>query len=562
MKTTIGEFILGRLKAIGIEEIIGVPGDFNLSFLEQIRDEAGIRFVGACNELNAAYAADGYARQRGVGALLTTYGVGELSAVNGIAGSRAEHVPVVSLAGAPPQYATEYNWLMHHSLADGDYDNMLESIAPFTEVAVRVSPMNVVEEIDRALHTCLREKRPVHIQIPSDITHLTIEVPDTPFSTQLPGSDEERLDAAVKAVTARLAEAKDPILLVDQDTDRHGFTEFFRQLVGRIQLPYSQLTSGKAILPEQHPLFLGTYNGAASAPGVKDRVENSDFLITTNPRFIEVNSGSFTHQLPEKAIINFGDQHVNVGGEYFVGINTLELLERLVAELPAKEAAAAQLDDAAAPAGIVPSAQPADAPLTQEHLWPRMAQFIREGDTVIAEAGTSNIGLGPQKLADGVKYINSPIWGSIGFTLPALLGSQLAAPERRHILFIGDGSFQLTAQELSTILRQELKPIIVLINNKGYTIERFILGMEDEYNDIQDWSYNQLPKIFKRDTTMISYSASTFGELEEALAAIDASNEGAFLELHLDPFDAPKGLQTFGPLTAEFDFGPRGPRNP
>ena len=547
MKTTIGQFILSRLKAIGIEEIVGVPGDFNLSFLEQIRDEEGIRFVGACNELNAAYAADGYARQRGVGALLTTYGVGELSAINGIAGSRAEHVPVVSLAGAPPQYATEYRWQMHHSLADGDYDNMLESIAPFTEVAVRVSPMNVVEEVDRALHTCLREKRPVHIQIPSDITHLTIDVPDAPFSTQLPGSDQERLDAAVTAVSSRLTAAKDPILLVDQDTDRHGFTEYFRQLVDRLQLPYSQLTSGKAILSERHPLFLGTYNGAASAPGVRERIETSDFLITTNPRFIEVNSGSFTHQLPEKAIVNFGDQHVNVGGEYFVGINTMELLERLVAELPEKTAAAA-------PA--------ADAPLTQEHLWPRMAQFIREGDTVIAEAGTSNIGLGPQALPDNVKYINSPIWGSIGFTLPALLGSQLAAPKRRHLLFIGDGSFQLTAQELSTILREELNPIIVLINNHGYTIERFILGMEDEYNDIQNWSYSQLPQVFKPDTTMQSYTAATFGELDAALAAIEASDTGAFLELHLDPFDAPKGLQTFGPLTAEFDFGPRGPRNP
>lgn len=557
MKTTVGEFILGRLKAIGITEIIGVPGDFNLSFLEQIRDEEGIRFIGACNELNAAYAADGYSRQRGIGCLLTTYGVGELSAVNGIAGARAEHVPVVSLAGAPPLYATEYNWLMHHSLADGDYDNMLESIAPFTEVAIRVTPMNVVEELDRALHTCLREKRPVHIQIPSDITHLTIEVPDAPFSTQLPGSDAERLDAAVAKVLERLTAAKDPILLVDQDTNRHGFTEFFQQLVEKFSLPYSAMTSGKAILSEQHPLFVGTYNGKASAPGVQERVENSDFLITTNPRFIEVNSGSFTHQLPEEAIVNFGDQHVNVGGEYFVGINTLELLERLVAEVPAREV---ELPAAASTPAFEPQA---DAPLTQARVWPQFVDFINEGDCVIAEAGTSNIGLGPQRMPEGVQYINSPIWGSIGFTLPALLGSQLAAPERRHILFIGDGSFQLTAQELSTIVRQDLKPIIVLVNNKGYTIERFILGMEDEYNDIQNWSYNQLPKVFKADTTMESYSASTEGELAAALADINAHPErGAFLEIHLDPFDAPKGLQAFGPLTAEFDFGPRGPRNP
>ncbi|MDO5032554.1 alpha-keto acid decarboxylase family protein [Corynebacterium sp.] len=556
MQTTVGEFIIDRLKAIGITEIIGVPGDFNLSFLEQIDEAEGIRFVGACNELNAAYAADGYARQRGVGCLLTTYGVGELSALNGIAGARAEHVPLVSLAGAPPQYATEFRWNLHHSLADGNFANMLDSMAPFTEVATRVSPMNVVEEFDRALHTCLREKRPVHIQIPSDITHLSIEVPDEPFSTALATSDKERLEAAAEYVLERLAEAKDPIVLVDQDTTRHGFTEYFRQIIDKAQLPYSQLTSGKAILSERDPLFLGTYNGAASAPGVQERIENSDFLITTNPRFIEVNSGSFTHDLDNARIYNFGDQHLNADGTVFVGINTVELLEILAQRVPEREKAGGE--------PFVPEAfeiQP-EAALTQARIWPQMLEFIREDDVVIAEAGTSNIGLGPQRMPEGVQYINSTIWGSIGFTLPCVLGSQLANPERRHVLFIGDGSFQLTAQELSTILRQEIKPIIVLVNNDGYTIERFILGMEQEYNEIQQWKYAELPKVFMPDTTMESYVAGTEGELASALKDIAAHPErGAFLEVRLDPMDAPAGLQAFGPETAEFDFGPRGPRN-
>ncbi len=554
--TTVGKFILDRLHAIGIEEIIGVPGDFNLSFLEQVEEHEGIRFVGTCNELNAAYAADGYARQRGVGALLTTYGVGELSALNGIAGARCEHVPVVSLAGAPPQYATEHRWQLHHTLADGNYDNMLDSISHFTAAAVRLSVMNVVDEIDRTLRLCLREKRPVHIQIPSDITHLEIQVPDVPFDTSLATSDRERLAAAADTVLEYLTTARNPVLLVDQDTDRHGFTAQFRAIIDRFQLPYSQLTSGKAILPERHPLFLGTYNGAASAPGVQERVESSDCLITTNPRFIEVNSGSFTHALPESSIINFGDQHVSVRGEYFVGINTLELLDVLLERLPHRD----PQDGPEFPTPTVPDIRP-EAPLTQDRLWPRMVGFMREGDVVIAEAGTSNIGLGPQPLPEGAQYINSPIWGSIGFTLPALLGSQLAAPGRRHLLFIGDGSFQLTAQELSTILREDLAPIIFLVNNRGYTIERYILGMDRQYNDIQGWDYGALPAVFRADTTMASYSARTEGELEDILTELADAPHGAFVELHLDPFDAPQGLRSFGPLTAEFDFGPRGPRN-
>lgn len=558
MQITIGDFLINRLKQIGITEIIGVPGDFNLSFLEQVEEADGIRFIGTCNELNAAYAVDGYARSRGVGALLTTYGVGELSALNGIAGAAAEHVPMVSLAGSPPLYATEDRYDLHHTMADGNFRNMLDSIGQFTAAAVRLTPMNALVEIDRVLHTCLREKRPVHIQLPSDITHLCIEVPDAPFDTTLPPSDPERLEAAASRVLELFDAAHHPVILADQDASRHSFVPALQAFAEKTGTPYAHLSSGKGVLNEQHPLFLGTYNGAASTPEVKKAIEEADFLITTTPRFIEVNSGGFTHNLPLDAL-DFGDQHVSIGKEHFLGITVLELLDLLVERVAPVERK--QEVEEKAVAGTKWEVREAE-PLTQARMWPRMARFLREDDVVIAEAGTSNIGLGPHRLPTGTRYINSGIWGSIGFTLPATLGSQLAEPDRRHILFIGDGSFQMTAQELSTILREDLQPIIVLVNNRGYTIERFILGMDSAYNDVQNWSFADLPRVFQPETTMVSYQATTEGELEEALAQIEASDAGAFLEVHLDPYDAPAGLQSFGPMTADFDFGPRGPRNP
>ncbi|SJM53724.1 alpha-keto acid decarboxylase family protein [Gulosibacter sp. 10] len=558
MRITIGEFLLTRLAQAGITEVIGVPGDFNLNLLEQIDEFDGIRFVGTCNELNAAYAVDGYARSRGLGALMTTYGVGELSALNGIAGAAAEHVPMISIAGAPPLYATEGRYDLHHTMADGDFTNMLASVGQFTAAAVRITPANAAEEIDRALHTALREKRPVHIQVPSDISHLTIEAPEAPFdpAASIASSDPERLESAVSRVLELFEAAERPALLVDLDADRHGFAAKLQAFAEKTGTRYAQLNSGKAILDERHPLFLGTYNGAASAPGVREAIEEADFLLTTTPRLIEGNSGGFSAKLPREATVDFGDQHVGIHGVDYIGIDVLELLDVLLERAP--ERAGAAPEPAAEPE---PWRADRDAPLTQARLWPRFGRFFREEDVVIAEAGTSNIGLGTQTLPAGVKYINSAIWGSIGYTLPALLGSQLAARERRHILFIGDGSFQLTAQELSTILREDLAPIIVLVNNRGYTIERWILGMRSEYNDVADWDYGALPKVFRPDTSMVSYSARTEGELEEALAAIESSSEGAFLELHLDPEDAPAGLQGFGPMTADFDYGPRGPRN-
>lgn len=566
MRVTIGDFLLTRLKDIGITEVIGVPGDFNLNLIEQIDETDDLRFVGTCNELNASYAADGYARSRGASALLTTYGVGELSALNGIAGSAAEHVPVISIAGAPPLFATEGRYDLHHTMADGNFRNMLDSIGEFTAAAVRITPMNAVEEIDRALHTCLREKRPVHIQLPSDISHLTIDAPETAFDPALPASDPERLESALERILELFRAAHRPAILADLDADRHGFVPLLQEFAEKTGTPYAHLSSGKGLLDEQSPLFLGVYNGQGSAPEVREAVETSDFLVTTTPRFIEANSGAFTHNLPAGATIDVGDQHVSIHGEHYVGITVLELLQELVERVDTDPAAAAT-PATAATASTAPAATPdwevlPDAPLSQERIWPRFARFFRTDDVVITEAGTSTIGLGPHPLPSGVKYINSSIWGSIGFTLPALLGSQLAAPERRHLLFIGDGSFQLTAQELSTILREDLAPVIVLVNNRGYTIERLILGMNSAYNDIAAWNYGQLPAVFRPDTTMVSYSASTEGELEKALDDIEKSPHGAFLEIHLDPEDAPAGLKSFGPMTAEFDYGPRGPRNP
>lgn len=557
MRMTIGDFLVRRLKEIGITEVIGVPGDFNLNWLEQIEAADGIRFVGSTNELNAAYAADGYSRARGVSCLLTTYGVGELSALNGLAGAACEHIPLVSIAGAPPLFATEKRWLLHHTLADGNFGNMLDSLRPFTALAERITPMNAVDEIDRALRTCLREKRPVHLQLPSDISHLSINVPDEPLDTSLEPSDPVQLEAVLERLVQEFVAAENPVLLVDQDAQRHGFLDLFAQLVDKIQLPYAQMASGKALLSEQHPLFLGTYNGKASWPGVRERVEGSDFLLTCTPRFIEVNSGSFSHELHEENIVDFGDQHVNIYGEHIVGLDTTEVLAGLVERLPAADGPL----DATAVAAPEPFEVQAGTELTQARLWPQVREFIRPGDTVIAEAGTSNIGLGPQRMPENVRYINSAIWGSIGYTLPALLGSQMADADTRHLLFIGDGSFQLTAQELSTILREKQKPIIVLLNNRGYTIERYILGMDREYNDIADWAYHKLPEVFVPGTEMVSYTARTEDELADAFTAINNSAKGAFLEIHLDPEDAPAGLQAFGPMTAEFDYGPRGPRN-
>lgn len=555
MKMTIGDFLFLRLKQMGIAHIFGVPGDFNLQLLEQLADCEGLAFVGNCNELNAAYAADGYARMNGVSALLTTYGVGDLSAVCGIAGACAEHVPVVFLSGTPPLQAMEGRLRVHHSLAEGNFDNVRNCLKEFTVANTRLTPYNAVEELDRALLACWREKMPVYIQVPSNITYLEVEVPEERLSLALPASDHERLESAAVRIARLIAQAKKPALLVDMDADRSAITEGLAALVKKCRMPYAAFRTGKALLSETHPLFKGVFNGKASTPGVNEMVQASDCLIATAPCFMEASPMVAPGQLPVEADVYIRGFSVTVQGEVYEGVTASELLARLIELVEAKPAAAIS--------PVNPTALPAmqaGRALTHEYLWRRMEGFFREADIVIAENGTSNIALTDVRLPESSSYISQNIWGSIGYTLPALLGAQMAQPARRSVLFIGDGSLQLTVQELSTILRQKLKPIIFVLNNSGYTIERYIWGMNAEFNEIVDWQYTQLPGVFMPEAQVFTATVRTEDELESVLAQAESADTACFIELCLDAFDAPQGLKSFGPMIAEMDYGPRGPQ--
>jgi TPP-dependent 2-oxoacid decarboxylase len=555
MKMTIGSFLFLRLRQAGIEHVFGVPGDFNLQLLEQIKEVKGIDFVGTCNELNASYAADGYARTKGIGALLITYGVGDLSAVCGIAGSRAEHIPVIFISGVPPLYAMESRLRLHHSLAEGNFDNVMNCLKEFTAVNTRLSPGNAVEEIDRAIHRCWREKKPAYIQIPSNISYLVIDVPDKKLELKLPASDPERLESAARHITRLLSRAERPALLVDMEVDRSGIAKQVSLLVEKRQIPYAALRTGKAILNETHPLFTGVYIGEVSIPPVKELTEDSDCLIVTEPCFIEASPMVFPGGLPVKSHIYIRGYSVTVENEIYEGVTASDLINRIIELVKPSTATPTQpvktYDISAPGPGVA---------LMQAYLWARIGGFFRPGDIVVADNGTSNIALADVKLPDDTRYISQLVWGAIGYSLPALLGSMMAAPDRRHILFIGDGSFQMTVQELSTILNRGLQPVIFLLNNRGYTIERFILGMNEAYNDIADWRYSALPGVLAPDVEIFTASVKTEDDLEKVLSEVEKKDCACFIELCLDPEDAPEALKTFGPYTAELDYGPRGPQ--
>jgi indolepyruvate decarboxylase len=550
----IGDFLLRRLEEAGIRHLFGVPGDYNLTLLQQLHDADRLKWIGNTGELTASYAADGYARLNGMGALLVTNGVGPLAAINGVGGAYAEHVPIICISGSIPLRSIDRGLGMHHTMADGNWNHFLDAYKPVTVAQARITPRNAATEIDRLILTAWREKLPVYMEFPSDIAYLDIEVPVEPLVLAEPPSDPERLRSCIAAVAQRLSAAASPTILVDTDADRFRVAPELMELAAKLQAPVAVINAAKSVIDESHPQYLGIYAGKASEPGVQEVIERSDCLLAIGYRPIEVTTGDFSATLPVNTIHAHGHS-LDVGHDNYQAVTLKEVLRGVID-------AVAQVEPKQASRALAPvtSTLPAgsSAKLTQAFYWQAVQAYLRPGDVLYVDNGTSFSLLG-LKLPPGCTFIGSINWGSIGYSVGALLGALTAAPERRHVLLIGDGSFQVTAQELSTILRHDHKPTILLINNGGYTIERGYLGKTEPYNDVANWSYAGLPKVLRPDTTARSFVVKTEADLHNALSA--PNDTLVFVESIMDACDCPALVTRSSNIGAELDYGPTGPQH-
>jgi len=554
MKQSIGNFLLRRLQEVGIRHIFGVPGDYSLGLMQQLEDRGGPAWIGNCNELNASYATDAYARINGIGALAVTYGVGALSAINGIAGAYSEHVPVIMICGSLPLRAIQRGDLMHHTLADREKGNFYRMFAEVTAAQARLTPENAVAEIDRLILTAWRRKLPVYLELPSDISYLEIEVPELPLKLEMPPSEQESLKACTGMILERLNAAKSPAFLLDLDAIRFGVSEQIMELAERFHMQVATLNCAKGAVPESSPRFVGTYAGIASSPATREAIEGSDCLLTVGYRRVETTVGFFTDKLPPSAL-HLNSTYVDTADKNYQGVYVAELLQSIVDSssgiITKKQPARPSKQSA-----FVPS----NDPLTEDAYWKAVQGFLRSGDVIVVEDGASSAGMGRLTLPDDCTYITGAfVWCSIGYATGALLGAILATPGRRHILLTGEGSLQMTVQELSTVMRHDLKPFIFVINNSGYTVERAVLGKDAKYNDVANWRYSELPNVFSRDKKAETYVVQTSNELRKVL---DAPHSGmVFVESVMDKYDAPIDLIVGGHALADSDYGVPGPQS-
>jgi indolepyruvate decarboxylase len=559
--TTVAGYLLTRLTEAGVISVFGVPGDYNLGILDAITGRPSMAWVGMATEQGAGYAADSYARLRGLGALVTTFGVGELSAINAIAGAYAESVPVVHIVGTPALRARLAGETLHHNLPGTDFGHYARMAAEVTEAQADLRASTAPAEIDRVLRAALRTSRPVYLAIPADVAGAPVPAPAGPLVAAGQESTAAQAVAHAAAAFGRharrvLGAASSASLLVGHLASRHGVTAQVRELAAAGDLPVAVLSMAKGDFPESDPRFMGLYAGAASAKRARLAVEDTDVLITIGVTLADTVTGGGTHQLPEDHHrIDLAPGQARIGGAVYGGIDLRQALAVLtqavrVSQVPAR----ADLADAAEawPAATAPADRA--APLTQQHLWSAVQEFLLPGDLVIADQGTAFYGAAGLTLPDGAKLIGQPLWASIGWTVPGALGASLAAPDRRVVLIAGDGAAQQTAPELGTLLAQGLAPVVIVLDNGGYAIERVIHSPSADYHHVPPWDWTKLPATVAKDTPVVARRAVTTRDLDAALLAADgAEGVPVLIEAVLGWVDAPPLLQDLARVLAVSD---------
>lgn len=548
---TVGDYLLDRLAELGISEIFGVPGDYNLAFLDHIVTHPKLRWVGNANELNAGYAADGYGRLRGLSAVVTTFGVGELSLANAIAGSYAEHVPVVHIVGGPSKDAQATRRALHHSLGDGDFEHFLRISREITCAQTNLMPATACREIDRVLCEVREQKRPGYILMSTDVARFPTEPPANPLPGTSGGTSPRALAMFTEAATKLIGDHQLTVL-ADLLVHRLQAVDELQSLLDADVVPHATLMWGKSLLDESSPNFMGIYAGTASTERVRTAVEEAPVLVTAGVVFTDMVSGFFSQRIDPARTIDIGQYQSSVADEVFAPLEMSAALTALTAILTERGITSPAVP---APADPPPAPTPAhDEPLTQRMLWDRLCAALTPGNVVLADQGTSFYGMADHVLPQGVTFIGQPLWGSIGYTLPAAFGAAVAHPERRTVLLIGDGAAQLTVQELGSFSREGLSPVIVVVNNDGYTVERAIHGETAPYNDIVGWNWTQVPATLGV-ANHLAFRAQTYGELDEALtAAAEHQDRMVFVEVVLPRLEIPPLL---GQLVGNMHPAPR-----
>ncbi|OBI17569.1 pyruvate decarboxylase [Mycobacterium sp. E2327] len=558
---TVGKYLAKRFEQIGLKHYFMVPGDYNLVLLDELLENENVEQIGCCNELNAAYAAEGYARVNGVGAVLTTFNVGAYSALNGVAGAHAERLPVIMVSSSPNTNDAGENHILHHTVGTHDFTAQYEVFRQVTCAAVRIQhPDNAPAMIDYAISTALRERKPAYIEIPCNLSAAPCAAP-APFS-ELPAwqpSNARTLADAVARATDLIAGAKKPILLAGVHLRAYGAIDAFRELAEALGCAVAVMPNAKGFFPEDHPQYAGIYWGEVSSPQCQAIVDWADLIVAAGPVFNDYTTVGYSAMPPRKRMINAEPRVVRFPDSEFTGVSLADFLSDLAKKVQANDATLTQYKRlrGTAPVAPRPAAEDPSAPLSRVEMWRQIEEELDSDTTLLVETGDSWLNGMYTRLPGGARFEIEMQWGSIGWSVPASFGYAMGLEEgRRLVSVIGDGSFQLTAQEVSNMIRHRQEVLIFLVNNRGYVIESAI--HDGPYNYYKNWDYAGLVNAFNaEDGGGLGLKATTAAELAEAIDKARAHTGGPVLiECEIPNDDASPELISWGSKVARVNSRP------
>lgn len=512
---SIGQYLINRLQDYGIHDIFGIPGDYVLSFYGML-EESPIRVYGSTREDCAGFAADAYARLNGMGALCVTYCVGGLSVCNSVAGAFAEKSPVVVISGAPGLNERVNNPLLHHKVRE--FRTQMEVFEKLCIASTELTdPITAFSEIERVLDAADRFKRPVYIEIPRDMVHI---VPPTNQGFKRPQSkiDESGLAEAVLEAKTKIESAERPVIIAGVEIHRFGLQDEVLRLAEQAKIPFTATVLGKSVLRETHPLYIGLYEGAMGRKEVTEFVENSDCVLLLGTFMTDINLGIYTANLDLQKCIYVTSEQLQISHHYYHDIPLKGFLDGVIASQP--KPGVREI-----PAGIREDPEPfemnADAPLQVSRMIRLLNRYLGKDNVVVADIGDSLFASTELVVHERADFLSPAYYTSMGFSTPATVGACVAKPGKRVITICGDGAFQMTGQELSTIVRNGFNPIFIILDNHGYGTERFLHDGVWEYNEVHPWHYHKLPEVYGGGR---GYLVNNEGEFHEALEAAFADD--------------------------------------
>jgi TPP-dependent 2-oxoacid decarboxylase len=537
MKTSpsIGEYLIQRLYAHGVRHVFGIPGDYVLGFYDQLF-RSKLRLVNTCDEQGAGFAADAYARVRGLGTVCVTYCVGGLKVANTTAEAFAEKSPVVVISGAPGMKEREKNPLLHHKVRE--FDTQKKVFEELTIASTVLSdPQTAFQEIDRVLHAALRYKRPVYIELPRD----RVAVPGIPHhktAEMHEESDPRTLRAALAEAGQMINQARQPVILADVEVHRFALQDQLLKLVRKTNIPVAATVLGKSVIGEHHPFYLGVYEGAMGREDVRQYVEGSDCVILLGAFMTDINLGIYTARLDPARSINATSEKLSIRYHTYEDVRFKDFVRGLL-RLPLRRRKLGKIPH---PAPLTPRSAlrlpRSKGPLTVRRLFERLNSFLSGNTVVVADVGDALFGAIDLFIRESTEFIAPAYYTSMGFAVPACIGAQLANPKLRPLVLVGDGAFQMTGMELATVARYNLNPVVVLLNNRGYGTERHM--QDGPYNDLWPWQYHRLPEILGAGRGFV---VETEAELDRALVEAERWTQSfCLLEVRLGQLDRSPAL--------------------